>query len=70
MCWPLVVVAAQNLPMRKLGLSSPDMEEVLDFERYVNMFVYDLTKEQAHIIAELFMSHVPLSESVGDDDVQ
>jgi hypothetical protein len=34
------------------------------------MFVDGLTEEQAHIIDELFMSHVPLSELVGDEDVQ
>jgi hypothetical protein len=55
--------------MQKLGLSSPDVEEVQSFERYMKMSMDALTEEQAHIIDELFMSQVPLSEQVGDDDV-
>jgi hypothetical protein len=65
-----VIVAAQNLLMRKLGLFSSGVEEVQGFKRYVNMFVDGLTEEQAHIIDELFMCHVPLSEPVRDEDVQ
>jgi hypothetical protein len=34
------------------------------------MFVDGFTEEQAHIIDELFMCHVPLSEPVRDEDVQ
>jgi hypothetical protein len=58
---PLAVIAAQNLLIRKLGLSFPDVEEVQGFERYMKMFMDVATEEQAHIIDELLMSHVPLS---------
>jgi hypothetical protein len=34
------------------------------------MFADGLTEEQAHIIDELFMCHVLMSEPVGDEDVQ
>jgi hypothetical protein len=67
---PPAVVAAQNLIMQKLGLSNPDMEEVQGFEKYVKILADGLTEEKAHIIDELFMCHVLMSEPVGDEDVQ
>jgi hypothetical protein len=51
------VAAAQNLLMRKLGLSTGVHVESEDFDRYLRAFKDGLTEEQVNLIRELFKEH-------------
>ncbi|OEL37854.1 hypothetical protein BAE44_0001127 [Dichanthelium oligosanthes] len=55
------LIAAQNLLMRKLGLSGDSQLESGDFDRYIQMFKNGLTEEQTKLISELFVCSVPAS---------
>jgi hypothetical protein len=68
MSHPPAVVVAQNLLMRKLRLTIQEQIEPQGFNHYFQMIVEGLTKDQAHLIEELFMSYVPVLEVVDDDD--
>jgi hypothetical protein len=54
-------VVAQNILMRRLGLSTVDHVESSDYGRYLNLFKDGLTEEQVHLIRELFASRMLLS---------
>jgi hypothetical protein len=47
---PPAVVVAQNLLMRKLGLTSSSSIETQDFDHYIKVFVDGLTVEQSNLI--------------------
>jgi hypothetical protein len=47
------VVTAQNLLMKKLGLSGEGQLEAVDFEKYVKMFEDELSKRQVQLILQL-----------------
>jgi hypothetical protein len=50
----LAVAAAQNVLMKKLGISSEGQLQSSDFERYLQLFKEGLTKRQVRLILELF----------------
>jgi hypothetical protein len=54
-----VIVAAQNLLMRKLGLLSTAEVVPDDLERYSKLFAKGLSEEQVLMIQDLFMHRVP-----------
>jgi hypothetical protein len=54
----LVVVAAQNALMKKLGLTTGVHMESKDFNRYIELFCYGLSEGQVWMIDDLFMNKV------------
>jgi hypothetical protein len=67
---PPTVVAAQNLLMRKLGITSRSSVETRDFNCYIKTFVEGLSLEQANLIDEIFMVSVPAPNQVDEESVQ
>jgi hypothetical protein len=61
------VVAAQNILMKKLGLTSGPGITMDDFENYIHVFKEDISAEQAELISELFMQQVLTTELPQDD---
>jgi hypothetical protein len=62
------VVAAQNLLMCKLDLSTTNEEDTQGLQHYIQMLVEGMTVEQAQEIDELFVSRVPMGALLDDDD--
>jgi hypothetical protein len=62
-----VVVAAQNILMKKLGLTSGPEITMDDVENYIHVFKEDISAEQAELISELFMQQVLTTELPQDD---
>jgi hypothetical protein len=60
----LVVVAAQNALMKKLGLTTGVHMESKDFNRYIELFRYGLSEGQVWMIDDLFMNKVPAQPEV------
>jgi hypothetical protein len=49
------LVAAHNVVMKKLCISTEPSLEMVDFERYINLFNDGLTEAQVKLIKELFL---------------
>jgi hypothetical protein len=60
----LVVVAAQNALMKKLGLTTDVNMESKDFNQYIELFRYGLSEGQVWMIDDLFMNKVPAQPEV------
>jgi hypothetical protein len=48
-----VVTTAQNMLMKKLGLSNKDQLQSIDFEKYIQLFDEGLMERQSQLILEL-----------------
>jgi hypothetical protein len=63
------VAAAQNVLMKKLGISKERQLETVDFERYITIFEKVLIDEQIKLIRDLFMeSDEPLAEAHAEQE--
>jgi hypothetical protein len=63
------VAAAQNVLMKKLGISSEPQLDAADFERYISIFENGLTDEQIMLIRELFQADdAPLAGALADQE--
>jgi hypothetical protein len=51
------VAAAQNMLMKKLGITKAQQLEATDFERYLKLFKEGLSEEQTKVIQDLFKVH-------------
>jgi hypothetical protein len=64
-----VVTAAQNMLIKKMGLSSPAELKMEDFEWYIRVLQEGLNEEQARLINELFAPHTPIVELPEDNEM-
>jgi hypothetical protein len=63
------VAAAQNVLMKKLGISSEPQLDAADFERYISIFENGFTDEQIMLIRELFQADdAPLAGALADQE--
>jgi hypothetical protein len=63
------VAAAQNVLMKKLGISKEPQLETVDFERYITIFEKVLIDEQIKLIRDLFMeSDASLAEAHAEQE--
>lgn len=53
------VVAAQNVLLKKLNITTDGPPVAVDIEAYINEFQQGLTVEQSRLIMELFAAHLP-----------
>jgi hypothetical protein len=60
--------AAQNVLIKKMGLSGPSELKSEDFERYIHVFQEGLFEEQGKLIDDLFAPQVPAVKLPEDDD--
>lgn len=58
------LVAAQNVLLRKLGITVGEAPESTHIDQYIRAFREGLTEEQARMITELFVEYIP--ETVQD----
>lgn len=66
----LALAAAQNVLMRKLGLTTEGPPENEDFCKYIQVFREGLTEQQVQLIQELFYAYVPTAEYQAGEDGQ
>lgn len=62
------MVAAQNVLLNKLGITTDAPPVPADIEAYVQTFQNGLTEEQARLIDELLMDYVPEAAEREVDD--
>lgn len=62
------MLAAQHVLMKKLGITGDQPPNSDNVEAYVQAFHRGLTEDQARLIAELFIEHMPLPSIVGEED--
>jgi hypothetical protein len=58
----LVIVAAQNVLIHKLGQASGQQMDMAAFEKYITLFQEGLSEEQAKMVVELITSRPPKLE--------
>jgi hypothetical protein len=57
-----VVVATQNMLMRKLGMTSSQHLETMDFDHYIQLFESGLSEQQVQMINKLIIDKPPAPE--------
>lgn len=62
------LLAAQNVLMRKLGITGDHPSTADHIDEYIEAFRQGLSEEQARLIAELFIEHAPSPLDAAEDE--
>lgn len=60
----LALLVVQNVLLKKLNITKDAPPEAADIQAYINKFNQGLTVDEAQLIEELFVDHVPMGQDV------